>query len=538
MNKIIIHTLLVVLYFLPLSATSQSIDDDGYNGTEDNFVTSSINRLDERCFNIEVFRMLNSYELYYEDITEDFEYLFSDNELMIYNDLIGLSDKETIEVGEYIRLLHDYTEMARCTLSEITLGDVTEDEDNWYMQVSFYKNLAYYVSCDVYLSSKVYYGADFYEVATFAMDKQTRRCSIVGLTGSIETAKKRLGREYYAVRKRTDDDADVLANGKPIKFDMYDMAIFLSEPQFEHPNIELKFKVLHECNTNDKVITFECKPIRWKLKPRLGISLGDSYSFDISGDNVSTSSSGMEYGLDFGYTFPSNHNTKFSLFTGLGYSSSKLETSIKDYAFSYATRGGAADIDGDDYVRHYEFSSISQTLSLTSLMVPVYLDVEHYFNNRFSIYGQLGAKMYYKLNASVDDSKADAFIYGVYPKYDNLYIDESYMNGFGERHFESSDFADWSDEVATMSFDAFTALGFRFSLNRFIAFDLGFYYQMGLTNVFDKKTDIQYNQSVFDANRTPVSYTVDSGETIVNPIDASEAKRSMFGLNIGLIFKL
>ena len=62
----------------------------------------------ERRFNLEVFRRLGEYEscstMSTRDQSRRFVQLFETENIEIYNDLIGLSDKPKLSVSEYVQL--------------------------------------------------------------------------------------------------------------------------------------------------------------------------------------------------------------------------------------------------------------------------------------------------------------------------------------------------------------------------------------------------------------------------------------------------
>ena len=145
----------------------------------------------ERRFNLEVFKMLGTYEscatMSNRDDAELFTNLFDSESLEIYNDLMGLSDKPRLMVSEYVQLLRQKDIQARkVAIKEVRKVRVSDGGIVWLMDISFDKMISYSYQ-GVLFDAETYYGVPYHIEMQFSYPKNSednRGCKIVALRGT------------------------------------------------------------------------------------------------------------------------------------------------------------------------------------------------------------------------------------------------------------------------------------------------------------------------------------------------------------------
>lgn len=491
--------------------------------------------IQERKFLLNALRLIENYDNY-SDMTDfeeasNFQDLFGSDTLMIYNDLLGFSEKNTISVRDYAMLLVQRGRSPKIDVKNINHGKVYSDDENWLVDIDFDKSLLYIDADGILLSSNEYYGGkDHRIIATIAMDKLTEQVYIKSIVGSIDSDIPRLSEHYAAVQYTSTRDNDVLCNGKKMVFNSFDQALVPANPQFTYSDDDANMTIIKKDGTGE-FYSFKFRPTHWRVKPRFEFAVGDFYDYG----EGNKGGSGMNFGVDFGYIFPSPGKVKFGVFMGVAYSMSSMDFSVGAREYSYQTAGGVADVDGDDYVRHYSFSNIEQSVKVSDLMIPAYLDLDFRASRAFSIYLQAGVKAYMNLSSKMDAVKAVADIWGVYPQYGNLVLDGPWgddtsinYNNFGKNK-EINSISDTELPLKTFTVDAFGGLGVRVKLTGRILLDVGANYQYGF---------MQINEQAASGSEELVSYTVNGGERLGSLINSHEKiYRRALNVNAGILFK-
>ena len=502
-------------------------------------MAQSLSTAELRQFRLDALRLIEDYEdnsplSSYEQLAE-YSNLFVNDSLMIYNDLLGVSTSKTLSVREYTSLLKSKAKNPKILVKNITSGQVYEDTDNWLMDVTFDKEVSYTDACEVLLSSKEYFGHDHKMKAVVAKDKSTGRCFIRSMAGSNESNQPILGKEYAVVLHSDKRDNDVKCNGTKLKFNSFDQAIVPANPAFAYSDPDVNMKVSRQSGSCE-VYTLKFKPVRWRAKVYGGLTFGDFYKVSGGDSRLDVKSSETSIGLDLGYIFPTKGIVKIGFFVGAGYSMSKFELGVDQLNYNYAA-GPDADMDRDNYNRYYELSDVKQTIKINSLVIPVYFDFDFRLARRFSIYAQGGVKGYMKMDSKASDMTADAYIYGIYPQYENLRLEETWLNDFGRKTLSSSYVNEL--EVKSFSFDAFAGLGFRVHIAGPLMLDCGVNYQFGITDcISNSGTLFRPSGGSISASEALVTYTVSGGEHMRSMTDAFKSvKRQGLKLNVGLMFK-
>ena len=483
---------------------------------------------------LEVVSTMENYERY-ASLDNGFSYnsshfldLFVNPDVMVYNDLVGLSADENITVKEYSNLLINESKTTRIDVRNIVCEKIFKEEDNWKIVCTFDKNVNLTNDCGVELSTDFFYDTDYKLRVTMVYLEDYEQCLIekIEAAGAIQ---KKIPEQYMVLKYSNPLDKHVRANGEELLFNPMKQAFVPYNASFSYhdPDVQIKVVSLDEkCN----ISKLSYKSRRFRMRLHYDISLNEFYKVKTD-DIISHSNSGSEFGLDFGYTIPSKSKVRTSFNLGLLYSHSSLDLYIKNHQFSYRTN---ADIDGDRYERCYENVFVHENLKMHHVGLPVYLDVDFCFNPIISFYLQLGVKPYLNLNSKVNSYSFDAYVYGVYSQYGNLILDENWgYNGFGNVHISERDLDVAELPVKSFYMNGFGGGGIRLKpLKKApITIDLGVNYNFSVISNWEQSIKGNVASSLTD-------YSVDAGESpnLLNKF-VSSCKRNNLNLNVGLIYK-
>ena len=473
-----------------------------------------------------------------DEIRYSFENLFVDENAIVYNDLLGISHDETLTVKEYSKELCDGLRNKKTTIKNIKKEGMWYENETWKIQFSFDKTMSYTNKCGVYFSSFEFYEKDYHLIATLIYDETARICKIESVTGSVDSPKK-LSNNYFAFKTDDKRDQNLSYKNQKMVFNSYGQALLdgsynKSSFRYSDPDVEL-IPVIDECGN----VSMRYKARKMRIKLHYDLGMGESFDLSEADHLNDYKTSSSSFGVDLGYVFPSKSNIKTGLFVGFGMSHSTIETVFKTSDYYYST---GADVDGDNYIRHYANLNISQKVNLTEIVVPVYADLNIKLHQLISIYFDLGIKAILNIGHKVDETQGSAYIYGVYPQYNSLRLDEHWgYNGFGSKTFSNSDL-DNSDLVGVSSFtaDVFGGMGLRFNIpSTPLSIDIGCQYQYGLMDIFKPEGN---RIELSNNNNSPLVYNTVSGsnstEHVRNLSDVlSCIKRKSLKLSLGVIYK-
>lgn len=277
----------------------------------------------------------------------------------------------------------------------------------------------------------------------------------------------------------------------------------------------------------------EMKAQKFAIKPYADLGVGSAMSLKSDMPLSTKSSSNTSFGVDFGYTFWRKGGNSLEANIGLGYSVANLKLGIDNLSYRYEAPA-AADMDGDTYIRYYQYelTGMQQKINLGYFNIPIYLTYGYQFGERIGLHADLGFRFGFKCASKLSSVSGMVESYGVYPEYDDLLIDDSWLNGFGE-----SDLADAKrGDVDANGFNASLMVGA--GLDVLIAgpvwLNLGVRYDCGFTNSFKHL----YDGGAYTYENAPVSYTVAEGQE-VKPLTGylNSSKLSPFSIHAGLTIK-
>lgn len=494
----------------------------------------------------EAISTIEDYETYAtisdDEIRYSFVDLFVSGEAPVYNDLLGLSNQSTLTAREYSQLLGEGPRNKNAVISNLKKERAWYDNGTWRVLFSFEKTLAYSDKCGVYFSSEEFYHQMYHLEATLVYDEQSRRCKIEEIKGSVDSSNK-LSETYFVFQSEDERDARLSYNGTRLSFNSHGQTFLpgsMNKKLFKYVDADAKVTpVVDDCNK----VSMKYRPRKTRLKFHYDFGLGDAYKLDGADNALKVDkNSSNNFGVDLGYVFPSKGIVKTGLFLGVGLSQSQIDLNYANADYTYTT---TADVDGDSYTRHYQNLSMKQSIKMTDLTIPLYAEFNFQFSKIVHLFVDLGAKFNMNMGHKVDATEGNAYIYGIYPQYANLRMDEHWgYNGFGDRTFSSSslDNADLVD-VSSFTVDAFAGIGLRVNIPQTpLAIDIGVNYQMGLMDVVKANSAPVTLSGTPDATHALVYNTIsgtDSKEHVRNlteSLSSIKRQRLMFSAGITLKF--
>ena len=473
--------------------------------------------------------------------------LFANEDMQIYNDLLGLSTQKTLSVKNYRTLMEKEALYPTIKVQNFRKNKIYKENGLWMMDITFEKELSYTDKCGVLFSTEEYYGEYHTINMSLVWDENLQTCTIAKLSGKNNSTVKAL--TDYKVIVASDDAKDqkrernVRVDGRHLKFNSFSQCIIPANAEIEYVNDDdMKFELVQN-ETGCEVYSIAYNPMSMRLKPHYNIGV---VPFGKSANGLSLSKSiHHEFGLDLGYMIPTNGLFQMGFYAGVGFASSSVVLGMDTIHYHYQA-GSEADIDGDSYTRHYTIERASQKLSMKDLTIPIYLDFNFHLHKIVSLYLDLGIKNYINLSANLSDLTGTYSSWGVYPQYSDLVLDHT----TGLTQFAASGTAlpaqttSSTMDINGYSMDLLSALGVRVKLKdkQFfpLYFDFSIGYQHSLLAPYKNAnaltvSDIQGNVSAQEAFST---YTVESGESLL-PLSAfvSDLKRKMVTLNFGITYK-
>lgn len=473
--------------------------------------------------------------------------LFANEDMQIYNDLLGLSNQKTLSVKNYRTLMEKEALYPTIKVQNFRKNNIYKENGLWMMDITFEKELSYTDKCGVLFSTEEYYGEYHTINMSLVWDANLETCTIAKLSGKNNSSTKAL--TDYKVIVASDDAKDqkrennVRVNGRHLKFNSFSQCIIPANAEITYMNDDdMKFELVQN-ETGCEVYSIAYNPMSMRLKPHYNIGV---LPFGKSANGLSLSKSILhEFGLDLGYMIPTTGLFQMGFYAGVGFASSSAVLGLDTIHYQYQA-GSEADIDGDSYIRHYTIERASQKLSMKDLTIPIYLDFNFHIHKIVSLYLDLGIKNYINLSANLSNLTGTYSSWGVYPQYSDLVLNHT----TGLTQFATPGTAlptqttSSTMDINGYSMDLLSALGVRIKLKdkQFfpLYFDFSIGYQHSLLAPYKNAkahtiSDIQGNVSVQEAFAT---YTIESGESLL-PLSAfvSDLKRKMVTFNLGITYK-
>lgn len=238
-----------------------------------------------------------------------------------------------------------------------------------------------------------------------------------------------------------------------------------------------------------------------------------------------------QFGIDFGYTFWRRGTQSLEANVGVGYSIMSTTFSLPEMSYQY-NAPATADEDGNEYIRFYELSNLRQKTAYEFLNVPVYLEYQYKPLKWLGIYAEVGVGLGFRTRISADSVSGMAKAWGVFPEYDDLLIDEPYLDDFGLRSVGSAKAS--AQRTKPFQCSVMAGAGLEFYTYEPVSFVVGVRYNAGLSQIFNGGYDIA-NAGEYTAETAPVTYTVADGTTVRSLSEyTTKSRLSPLSIHVGI----
>lgn len=270
---------------------------------------------------------------------------------------------------------------------------------------------------------------------------------------------------------------------------------------------------------------------RFAIKGYDNIGLGKAMQVTEAQPGQTAKSNYNSFGLDFGYTFWNKGPHSLEANIGVGYTIAHTTFGIDDMSYHYDAPA-YADEDGNEYIRYYELSDLSQRANLGYFNIPLYLEYQYKPLRWLGIHAEVGFNFGFRCMGTFSKTYGKAKAWGVFPIYDDLLIDQDYLDDFGIRTISNSS----RDKSSCKGFNGsvMCGAGFEFYAAEPVSFELGVRYNAAVTNSFTGKYNIT-STGEYTAETAPVTYTVKDG-TQMKPLGdyTTKSKLSPLSLHLGI----
>lgn len=279
----------------------------------------------------------------------------------------------------------------------------------------------------------------------------------------------------------------------------------------------------------NSVVAQNSEPKNFAVKANAEIGLGNSISTSSYLGSRSTKATSGDYGLDLGWTFWRKKAHSLELNVGIAYSPTSVKLDLGAFNYDYSAPS-YADMDGDTYQRYYQLKGVNQKVSYNRLTIPIYASYYYLCNKHLGIHADLGVRLGFKTASKISNATGEAYSYGIYPQYDDLMIDATYLNDFGTTNLANAKLG--NPKSNGFSASMLVGVGVEYRINDRFGAEIGLRYNPGFTNFF-KGENLEKGVTNESA---PVKYSVAEGQQIAalsNYLKSS--KLNQLSLKIGFI---
>lgn len=390
---------LSLLFFLSVGADAQTLTNK-----------------ERRYINSRVLGVIEQYErsVSIEDKRTEYQFrrAFGSASSSVYCDLIGTPMYQTdILLDEYVAAVKNYVATAEFVIKNVRKGEFVWKDGRWLIPVTLTKSI-FYFDCNGYVfSTKHFYGKDFDLVMDIVYDPSTDKCFIDSISGRMDSETAFPSGRFMIVEKSKEKLVpekhrkyfnELQIGGQSISYNEFGQAILpAAEPSVKDMDVTVLVDTL-VAGDNYDAVGFRFDRRNTRLKPHFAYAPFGAYDVTTS-TGVSHRSSAMEFGVDYGVTWPVGRSSKMGFFAGMGLSISRLNLSAGPFQYGYGT--SMYDSGTGLYKKldvSYSIDSASEGLSFTDLYVPLYLEFEHKAGGHVLVSWGVGAKFYANLRTKYD----------------------------------------------------------------------------------------------------------------------------------------
>ncbi len=467
----------------------------------------------ERDFYQRAYDIINSYakttNLSKNDNATKFLELFESRDIMISNDLMGLSYEPVLSVSDYCRLLGEASGVKFIIMNVNKGGPIWYENGLWHMSILFEKNILFRNQCDTRFNAYEIFGKYYQLNMILVWNGKDDKCHIQEIK---DIGDQLAFPENYRVLVRSNDLDDKLTlnkrTGDYIKFNNDGQLILRPDDVLYYNGVKVN-EIQKEGSCDHRVVA-DYRVQSWRIRVNGALSLQDFNSLGKSDSIIVHDNNEKAFNVDIGYIFPTSSKLHFGIFAGVGMSINNLKMELTP-AGKYKKTKEETDDDGDRFQRYYEVigdHGIIQEMKATDITIPVYLDMEYEISYNLSIYADMGLK--FQTSTGKMTLTGSYKMYGMYPDYGNLVIGENgdvSLNGFGSYNSIGID----DDGIkSSMTVDGIFGAGLRVNFNKSFALDAGVQYQVGSQSWKAEGENDLFSYSPEDGGRTNLLRKVES----------------------------
>lgn len=494
----------------------------------------TLSNKERRHINMRLLNLVEQYEssasLYDDGARCMFLQLFDGEKTPVYSDMLDYAAGQRIGAAEYARVLGGKQNVSLHVMN-VSHDDYVFEDGRWTTTVTFDKSIVYNDANGILFSSPEYYKSNYSLSLKCVYDKDSDRCLIASIDGTMNSERQRLP-EKYVVVNHTDDKVDkIMVEGSPLEFNSFDQAFAPAGAiRAWNDDIRIKADTLAKADNYD-FVNLKFRKTHWRAKIRFAYALGSVFKVSSPMKTDVCKSSGFEAGAELGYNIPLGRTTSMGIFFGAAYSSSKLELGLNNVEYSYRTM----DRTGRNYTRHYRFDSITEGVSYSDIAIPVYLNFDHKLVRNLYLSWNVGAKIYLNGKVKVQPYHLSGTVYG---DYNGNIVSSQPADALGDIDDDCNVFL-YPDSYNRNTTDLSVLGGLSLSYNIFrgsMFVFLKYSYEYGLTDVH--KSD---GNALFDAdsNQYPMVYSAHRNANVATRsfMDCVSYKRQTMWLELGMMFK-
>lgn len=468
------------------------------------------------------------------DQANEYISLFSDSDVMVFNDLIGVSDVEMMPLGEYVSCLRRMKNVV-VRFSNVERSRPYIDAGSLCVKVSFDKTISYIDQRGVHYSTDDVYGRPYRITAVFSYDDFDGSCRIESFNGCLNGVSTLSSEHLVLKKKRWHEDLKFRKAEVPVRKGFYDMdecaeldfdkagfgllpAGAAAEDWYCMQNMPWDWdpdKSLSAEAGADGFLNLHTKNRHMRLKAYNSTAPAGAYHME--GELDGRISVGNETGVEFRYMFNLGNQINIGALVSAGVSYSYIDVSLKDFRYSYDYTTSAK--------RAYDFNVFGQKFHTVDAVVSLGTAMEYAFARRWSLDFAFGCKAYYNIYAGAGD---------VYCMYEVNHTGKGtdYIKG----HFKKEtvvNAVDFKSCIRTLPLSLIAKLGLDVSISSSSLLTFGLGFEQGLSDYY------QSELIPFKSYKYPVMYSSKSGsdEARYSLSNSFNLVRRAIWVDLGYVFR-
>lgn len=516
MRNLITVSVLLACLWLPVSSVGQTLSNK-----------------EKRRINAKLLEAIEQYESNATIYDENTKYAFlelCDSGALIYCDLMDQAAGKKIPVAEYADILRG-RENVSMEMKNVRRDPPFWKDGAWYVNVNFSKSVVYNDKNAVLYSSEEYYKADYDITVEFVYDPEEDCCRIASVDGKISSETPPLPEHYVVINRTSSLDDRLWCGKKHPDFNSFDQAFApAGSIRSWHDDVRIKADTIARTKNYD-FVQFHYRKTSWRAKLRAGFTIGSAFKLTSPVNFTTNTSSAFEAGVDVGYALPLGKSVSLSIYTGLALSTSKIELGLKDMTYSYATN----DRQGASYSRCYDLESVTEGVSYTDIVIPLFLSLDHKLSKNLGLSWNVGAKIYMNGSAKVTPFHIKGEVYG---NYGGETVRNQPENAFGllDNDYDAFLYPNtYARNSTDMSLVGGLALNYNI-LKQYLFLCAKFSYELGFTDVHKSNENDYFSAA---DQEYPMVYSARQKDNVATRsfMDCVSYKRQAMWLEVGLMFK-